>query len=100
MVREHFPILTQDWRSPRVSLPFAALLPYEQQAIRNHAQDLDTLARRGGCTWEELQAIVEGWNLCDCGTNGRPWPDPKEAERIVRAAINHQQNAAQGGGEK
>lgn len=93
-VRETFPILTNDWRVPPQSLPFAALLPYEPQAIKNHDQDLDTLARRGGCTWEELQAIVEGWNLCECGLNKRPWPAPEEAERIVREKLD----AARSGG--
>jgi hypothetical protein len=39
-MRETFPILKNDWRVPQVSVPYAALLPYEPQAIRNHGQDL------------------------------------------------------------
>lgn len=41
-------------------VPFAMLVPHEQQALFNHRQSLDRLASRGGLSAVEALDIIEG----------------------------------------
>lgn len=43
----------------RRAIPWALILPHEKQAIANHAQDLNELARRGGLEAAEAVAVLE-----------------------------------------
>ena len=47
------------------SVPWRLLAPHEEQAKRNHDQDLERLASRGGLGPLEMRAIVEGRRLWD-----------------------------------
>lgn len=50
-----FPIMhneTRDW------IPWTMLAPHENQAEQNHAQSLETLARRGGLDASEAVAVL------------------------------------------
>ena len=49
-----FPIMRSEM------IPWEVLEPHEPQALRNHGQDLETLAYRGGLSWGEAAAILEG----------------------------------------
>lgn len=40
-------------------VPWSLLMPHERQARANHAQDLETLARRGGLGPAEMVAVLE-----------------------------------------
>lgn len=51
-----FPILEDGCRA---KLPWAAFAPHEEQALRNHDQTLQMLARRGGLSWCEACAVLE-----------------------------------------
>lgn len=42
------------------SVPWSMLVPHERQAIANHSQDLETLARRGGLSPVEMAAVILG----------------------------------------
>lgn len=42
------------------SIPMRLLLPYEEQALRNHSQSLKRLAERGGMDACEILGIVRG----------------------------------------
>lgn len=57
-----FPVLLTEREAkdmaPR-SVPWSLLAPHEDQAIRNHGQSLDTLARRGGLAPSEMVAVLE-----------------------------------------
>lgn len=85
MTRDTMPILDRTSRGE--SVPFALLLPFEAQAKRNHYQTLERLAERGGLSWVELVAIVEGWNLHECDMGRKPWPAKDDAKRRVLAAL-------------
>ena len=41
------------------SVPWDFIQSHEQQAIRNHSQNLETLARRGGLDPREMLAVIE-----------------------------------------
>lgn len=41
-------------------IPFAMLVPHEQQAMKNHGQTLERLAQRGGLGVSEAIDILEG----------------------------------------
>jgi hypothetical protein len=70
--RRRFPVLWQGLpphiralerlKCPR-SVPWELLAPHEDQAIRNHHQDLENLARRGGLSPAEMVAVLIGKNL-------------------------------------
>jgi hypothetical protein len=57
-----FPVL-QAPRGAPTRVPWALLAPFEGHAIRNHDQDLETLARRGGLSVAEMVAVIEGKRL-------------------------------------
>lgn len=42
------------------SIPWAMIAPHEQQAMANHGQSLDMLARRGGLCPSEALAVLDG----------------------------------------
>ena len=42
------------------SIPMRLLLPYEEQALRNHSQSLQRLAERGGMDPCEIYGMVRG----------------------------------------
>lgn len=42
-----------------IQIPFAMIAPHNQQAVRNHSQDLLRLAERGGLSPEEACAVLE-----------------------------------------
>ena len=43
----------------RRSVPWSLLVPHEEWAKRNHDQNLETLASRGGLSPDEMLAIIE-----------------------------------------
>jgi hypothetical protein len=49
-------------KCPR-SVPWELLAPHEKQAIKNHSQDLETLASRGGLSPAEMVAILKDKNF-------------------------------------
>lgn len=60
-----FPVLDQRSQKdkqlvqfPR-SVPWSLLAPHEKQALKNHDQNLETLAERGGLSPCEILAVVE-----------------------------------------
>lgn len=62
-----FPVHTPEGIGCPSSVPWSALAPHEAWALRNHDQDLETLARRGGLGVCEMVAIIEGrrWTRMD-----------------------------------
>lgn len=61
-----FPVLWQSLsreerqRKPDLdSVPWGLVTPHEKQALANHYQSLDTLARRGGLAPCEMCAVIE-----------------------------------------
>ncbi|WCM53535.1 hypothetical protein OH720_11155 [Pseudomonas sp. WJP1] len=40
------------------SIPMRLLIPYEEQALRNHSQSLQRLAKRGGMDSTEILGMV------------------------------------------
>jgi hypothetical protein len=42
-----------------LNIPWELIAPHEAQAIRNHGQSLETLARRGGLMADEAIAVIE-----------------------------------------
>ncbi len=42
------------------SIPMRLLIPYEEQALRNHSQSLQRLAERGGMDSTEILGMVRG----------------------------------------
>jgi len=54
-----FPVHSDDHKLGILTVPWAFLAPHEAQAIKNHDQDLATLARRGGLGVKEMLAVVE-----------------------------------------
>lgn len=52
-----FPIMTGD-PSKKEYIPWGLIETHERQALRNHGQNLDALAQRGGILWSEAYAIL------------------------------------------
>ena len=52
-----FPILKDDCIK---AIPWASRAPHEKQAVSNHSQSLETLARRGGLGPDEAACIIMG----------------------------------------
>ncbi len=44
---------------PQEYIPWDILVPHEKQALRNHGQTLELLAKRGGLDWNEVLWIHE-----------------------------------------
>jgi hypothetical protein len=55
--------------------PMELFRPHERQALRNHGQSLERLSERGGLSWCEALAILEG----------RDWQKVSDAEERFRA---------------
>lgn len=54
-----FPILNQSKiKHDLLEVPWDMLVPFEKQAIINHEQDLETLAKRGGLNAEEMFLVL------------------------------------------
>lgn len=49
-----FPILNSGGQS----VPWDAVEPHSEQALKNHAQTLERLAERGGLSWKELYYVL------------------------------------------
>ena len=50
-----FPIMT---KCGKEYIPYDIIAPHELQALKNHFQTLETLARRGGLSWSEAYAVL------------------------------------------
>lgn len=74
-----FPIIDQrDWTKrdivfPR-DIPWSLLTPHEAQALQNHDQTLEELAKRGGLAPCEAVAVIED----------REWSPMKDANAVTR----------------
>ena len=63
---------------PTQYIPRGLLMVHESQAWKNHGQSLTQLAQRGGLSWAEALAIIEGKSWRDAEH------DENAAEVIVR----------------
>jgi hypothetical protein len=63
------------------SIPMRILLPYEEQALRNHSQSLQRLAERGGMDACEIYGMLRGLRWSQL----KPHPDD-EANLIAWVA--------------
>ena len=63
---------------PQQYIPRGLLMIHEGQAWKNHGQSLSRLAQRGGLSWTEALAIIEGKSWKDAEH------DENTAEVIVR----------------
>ena len=63
---------------PQQYIPRGLLMIHEGQAWKNHGQSLSRLAQRGGLSWTEALAIIEGKSWKDAEHN------ENTAEIIVR----------------
>lgn len=83
VVGRRFPIMMMADRGKQLpaqmnSIPWELIAPHEKQALRNHAQNLEKLAYRGGLSPCEAVAILE-----DKDYRTR-WPKPiQSAEEMV-----------------
>ncbi len=66
---------------PQQYIPRGLLMIHEGQAWKNHGQSLTQLAQRGGLSWAEALAIIEGKNWRDAIQS------ENEAETIVKKLI-------------
>ena len=60
-----------------LSIPWEMIEKHEPQALRNHKQSLETLARRGGLSACEVVAVIEG----------RRWERMDDAEAKLHAML-------------
>ena len=63
---EPYPILGT---RPQQYIPRGLLMIHEGQAWKNHGQSLSQLAQRGGLSWAEALAIIEGKSWRDAEHN-------------------------------
>ncbi len=63
---------------PQEYIPWDMLVPHEKQALRNHGQTLELLAKRGGLDWFEV-----AWILEDKEWRASPGMSLNEAKKIV-----------------
>lgn len=63
---EPYPILGT---RPQQYIPRGLLMIHEGQAWKNHGQSLSQLAQRGGLSWAEALAIIEGKSWRDADHN-------------------------------
>lgn len=68
---------------PQQYIPLGLLLIHEGQAWKNHGQSLNQLASRGGLSWAEALAIIEGKGWRDAEH------DENAAEIIVKKKVSH-----------
>ena len=83
MDERQFPILTPYSRMDKYAglglprgVPWSFIEPHEAQALRNHHQSLQQLARRGGLDISEMAAVI----------SGRTWRQINEAGVTVEMA--------------
>lgn len=76
---EPYPILGT---RPQQYIPRGLLMIHERQAWENHGQSLSQLAQRGGLSWAEALAIIEGKDWRDAEHN------ENTAEIIIRKIIS------------
>lgn len=69
-----FPLISDD---PPYSIPWEMIEPHRMQAAKNHSQSIETLAKRGGLSFCELLATIEGRDLI-------PWITMTEEESRLR----------------
>lgn len=50
---------------PKQYIPYGLLMIHAGQALKNHGQSLEQLASRGGLSWKEALAIIEGKDFND-----------------------------------
>ena len=67
---------------PQQYIPCGLLMIHEGQACENHMQSLNQLAKRGGLSWAEALAIIEGKKWRDAEHN------ENTAEVIVRKMVS------------
>lgn len=67
---------------PQQYIPRGLLMVHEGQAWKNHGQSLSQLAKRGGLSWAEALAIIEGKKFRDSEH------DENAAEVIVRKKMS------------
>lgn len=51
-----------------MTVPWQMLAPHEPQAIANHSQSLELLAKRGGLGWVEMICVLNGNRYTHCPT--------------------------------
>lgn len=71
MSRKMFPILGDG-----IQIPWDLIERYEPQAVKNHGQNYQELARRGGLDSEEMLAVIHGLGWKEAQ---KRWPDPRKA---------------------
>lgn len=71
---EPYPILGT---RPQQYIPRGLLMIHEGQAWENHGQSLDQLAQRGGLSWAEALAIIEG----------KSWRDAEHNENTAEVTV-------------
>lgn len=71
---EPYPILGT---RPQQYIPRGLLMIHEGQAWENHGQSLSQLAQRGGLSWAEALAIIEG----------KDWRDAEHNENAAEVTI-------------
>lgn len=79
-----YPILGTN---PQQYIPWGLLMMHEGQAWKNHGQSLTQLAKRGGLSWAEALAIIEGKSWRDAEH------DENTAEVIVRKMVSEYMKA-------
>lgn len=75
MSERKFPVIGTN---PQEYIPWGILAPHEKWALRNHAQTLEQLAKRGGLDWNEIISILE-----DKPWRSTPLLPPEKAKKIV-----------------
>lgn len=65
-MNKRFPVLALYAGERPASVPWEYVERHEAQAKKNHYQDLETLAKRGGLSWCELLAVLQDmpWTKC------------------------------------
>lgn len=81
MEDRQFPIMlgweNRNNKTLRRSIPWAAIVPHEPQAIKNHSQSLERLAQRGGLSPQEAIAVISGLGYGDL-------PQIDDAEAVAK----------------
>lgn len=62
---------------PQQYIPWGLLMLHEGQAWKNHGQSLTQLAQRGGLSWAEALAIIEG----------KSWRDSEHDENVAEVTV-------------
>lgn len=62
---------------PQQYIPRGLLMVHEGQAWKNHGQSLSRLAQRGGLSWAEALAVIEG----------KSWKDAEHDESVAEIIV-------------